>query len=114
MSGHNKLSGSSVGIKELKDRASEIIATVERTGRSISITKNNREVARITSIPSDPHQQLVAAGLIRAGQKPRPLSGLKLTAKRPLARGDASIAVRAILLDREEAPESPELEGHNR
>ena len=38
MSGHSKrLVGKSVGIKELKDRASEIIATVERTGRAVSI-----------------------------------------------------------------------------
>ena len=103
MSGHSKrLVGTSVGIKELKDRASEIVAMVERTGRAVSITKNNREVARIMSIPSDPHEQLVAAGLIRPGPKPRSLSGLKL--ERPPA--DASSAIRAILEDREEAAAS--------
>lgn len=87
----------SVGIKELKDRASEIVATVQRTGRAISITKNNREVAQITPIPTDDHERLVAAGLVRPGPKPRPLSELKL---KPL--GDSTAAVRAILQDREE------------
>jgi prevent-host-death family protein len=36
-----------VGIKELKDHASEIIALVQRTGQAVSITKNQQEVARI-------------------------------------------------------------------
>ena len=34
----------SVGIKELKDRASEIIAFVQRIGESISITKNGKKL----------------------------------------------------------------------
>ena len=88
----------SVGIKELKDQASEIIATVQRTGRDVSITKNNQEVARITAIPTEPHERLVAAGLVRPGPKPRPLSELKLA---PLT-ADASPAIRAILRDREQ------------
>lgn len=95
MSGYNK---ASVGIKELKDRASEIVATVQRTGKAISITKNNRAVAQITAIPTDPHERLVAAGLVRPGPKPRPLSELKL---KPLGI-DSSAAIRAILQDREE------------
>jgi prevent-host-death family protein len=94
MSSHKKLS---VGIKELKDRASEIIATVQRTGREVSITKNNREVARITPIPVNPHQRLVAAGLVRPGPKPRPLAGLKLGA----LKGDSSAAISAIIEDRD-------------
>jgi prevent-host-death family protein len=99
MSSHKKQSvGISVDIKELRDRASEIIATVQRTGRAISITKNNQEVARITAIPTDPHERLVAAGLLRPGPKPRPISGLKLT---PLGV-DSSRAVPAILRDQEE------------
>lgn len=92
---HNKRS---VGIKELKDRASEIIATIQRTGRSITISKNNQEVARIIPIPKDPHERLVASGLVRPGPKPRPLSELRLE---KLAT-DASPAIRAILQDREE------------
>lgn len=95
MSGYTK---KSVGIKELKDRASEIIATVERTGHAVSITKNNREVARIMSVPTDPHERLVAAGLVRPGPRPRPLAELKL---KPLA-ADASPAIGAILRDREQ------------
>ena len=95
MGSYNK---KSVGIKELKDRASEIIATVQRTGRAISITKSNHEVARIVPIPSDAHERLVASGLVRPGSKPRPLSGLRLE---PLAP-DASPAIRAIVQDREE------------
>lgn len=88
----------SVGIKELKDRASEIIATVQRTGRAISITKNNQEVARIIPIPTNPHERLVAAGLIKPGPEPLPLSELTLE---PLGT-DASLAISAILEDREQ------------
>ncbi len=95
MSGHKN---KSVGIKELKDHASEIIATVQRTGRAISITKSNHEVARIVPISIDPYERLIASGLVKSGAKPRPLSELQLE---PLAK-DASPAIRAILKDREE------------
>jgi prevent-host-death family protein len=95
MSGYNK---KAVGIKELKDRASEIVATVQQTGRAVSITKNNREVARITPVPKDPRERLVAAGLFRPGPKLRPLSELTLTS--PTA--DATPAIQAILRDREQ------------
>jgi prevent-host-death family protein len=94
MSGYSKRS---VGIKELKDRASEIIATVQRTGRAVSITKNNQEVARIMPVATDPYERLVAEGLVRPGPKPRPLSELRL---KTLA-ANASPAIRAILQDRE-------------
>jgi prevent-host-death family protein len=95
MGGYNKRS---VGIKELKDRASEIIASVQRTGRAVSITKNNQEVARIMPVPTNPYERLVAAGLVLPGPKPRPLSELKLE----VFTADASPAIRAILEDREE------------
>jgi prevent-host-death family protein len=88
----------SVGIKELKDRASEIVATVQRTGQAILITKNNQEVAQITPIPKDPYQRLVDLGILRPGPKPRPLCELKLD----IPPGDASLALRAILEDRED------------
>jgi prevent-host-death family protein len=88
----------SVGIKELKDKASEIVASVQRTGQVIVITKNNQEVAQITPISKDPHQKLIDAGIIRPGPKPRPFSELKLN----LPPGDASLAIRAILEEREE------------
>lgn len=88
----------SVGIKELKDRASEIIAFVQRTGQTIAVTKNEQEVARIMPVPKDARERLIAAGLVHPGPKPLPLAGLKL---RPLT-GDASAAIAAILADREE------------
>ena len=95
MRSHKKFS---VGIKELKDRASEIIALVQRTGQAVSITKNHQEVARIMPVPADAHERLIAAGLVQSVPKPRPLSQLKL---KPLA-SDASPAIDAIVRDREE------------
>jgi len=88
----------SVGIKELKDRASEIIALVQRTGQIVSITRNQQEVARIMPVPADAQERLIAAGLIQPGPKPRPLSELKL---KPLAT-DASRAIDTIVRDRDE------------
>ena len=96
MGGYKKLS---VGIKELKDRASEIIALVQRTGQIVSITRNQQEVARIMPVPVDAHERLITAGLIQPGPKPRLLSELKL---KPLA-SDASRAIDIIIRDREEA-----------
>ena len=95
MHSHKKLS---VGIKELKDRASEIIALVQRTGQIVSITRNQQEVARIMPVPADAHERLIAAGLIQPGPKPRHLSKLKL--KR--VASDASRAIDSIVRDREE------------
>src|SRR5215467_15572386 len=88
----------SVGIKELKDRASEVIALVQRTGQAVSITKNQREVARIMPVPVEARERLIAAGLVEPGPKPLPLSELKLE---PLT-SDASPAIAAIVRDREE------------
>ena len=95
MRSHKKLS---VGIKELKDRASEIIALVQRTGQAVSITKNQQEVARIMAVPAGAYERLVAAGLVQPGPKPRPLSELK---RKPLT-SDASQAIGVIVRDREE------------
>lgn len=50
-------------------------------------------------LPSDSHERLVAAGLVRPGPTPRPIAELKL---KPLGI-DSSRAVRAILQDREES-----------
>ena len=88
----------SVGIKELKDRASEIIALVQRTGQTVTITKNQQEVARIMAVPAGAHERLIAAGLVHPGPKPCPLSELKL---KPLT-SDASPAIGVIVRDREE------------
>ena len=95
MGSYKKLS---VGIKELKDRASEIIALVQRTGQTVSITKNQQEVAMIMPVPADAQERLIAAGLIQPGPKPRLLSELKI---KPLA-SDASPAIDIIVRDREE------------
>ena len=92
---HNK---KSVGIKELKDHASEIIGFVQRSGQGISITKNGQEVARILPASADARERLIAAGLVRPGPKPPLLSELKF--KR--TGTNASPAIEAILRDREE------------
>lgn len=88
----------SVGIKELKDKASEIIAIVQSTGQPVSITKNNQEVAKLIPVPRSPRERLVAVGLLQPGAPPPPLAGLKL----PASPGDASPAIAAILDDREQ------------
>lgn len=88
----------SVGIKELKDRASEIIAGVQHTGRAVSITRNNQEVAKIIPIPRSSRERLIAAGLVRADAQAAPLGELKR--KGPVA--DASAAIDAILEDRDQ------------
>jgi antitoxin (DNA-binding transcriptional repressor) of toxin-antitoxin stability system len=95
MSSYKKLS---IGIKELKDRASEIVALVQRTGQVVSIPKNQQEVARIMPVPADAHERLIVAGLVQPGPKPRPLSELDLE---PLTT-DASPAIGAIVRDRNE------------
>ncbi|HWC15771.1 MAG TPA: hypothetical protein VG498_02105 [Terriglobales bacterium] len=95
MPSHKKLS---VGIKELKDRASEIVALVERTGQAVSITRNQQEVARILPVPADAHERLIAVGLVHPGPQPRPLSELKVK----LRAGDASPAIGMIVREREE------------
>ncbi len=86
-----------VGIKELKDRASALIDSVERTGQPVTITRNNRVVARIIpALEEDPLQILRDMGMI--AQEPRGhLRDLKLI---PLAI-DMKSAVDAIIEDRE-------------
>lgn len=93
MRGQKKLT---VGIKDLKDRASAIIALVRRTGQTVSITRNHKEVARIMPVPVNAHERLIAAGLVQPGPKPRLLAELTLE---PLA-SDASPAIGVIVRDR--------------
>jgi prevent-host-death family protein len=60
-----------VGIRELKDKASSIIDRVE-DGEAITVTKNGRPVARIVSIGTPPHlSALIADGTVRPPQGPR-------------------------------------------
>jgi prevent-host-death family protein len=52
---------SSVGIRELRQRASELIRRVEE-GESIEITDRGRPVAVLAPLPEDPLERLRAAG----------------------------------------------------
>jgi prevent-host-death family protein len=62
-----------VGIRELKDKASSIIDRVEE-GEAITVTKHGRAVARIVSTTSPPHlAALVADGTVRPSEGPRHL-----------------------------------------
>jgi prevent-host-death family protein len=60
-----------VGIRELKDKASAIIDRVE-DGEAITVTKNGRPVARIVSAATPPHlAALIADGRVRPGEGAR-------------------------------------------
>jgi prevent-host-death family protein len=60
-----------VGIRELKDKASSIIDRVE-DGEAITVTKHGRPVARIVSATMPPHlAALVADGVVRPSGSPR-------------------------------------------
>lgn len=62
-----------VGIRELKDKASAIIDRVEE-GEAITVTKHGRPVARIVSTATPPHlAALVADGTVRPSEGPRHL-----------------------------------------
>lgn len=57
-----------VGIRELKDKASSIIDRVEE-GEAITVTKHGRPVARIVSATTPPHlAALVADGTVRPSE----------------------------------------------
>ncbi len=86
-----------VGIKELKDRASSIIDQVERKRQSVTITRNNREVARIVPAETDDLQRLMDLGLVA-----RPaLHKWKDLVLEPVGV-DAREAIEAIIRDRDE------------
>lgn len=51
----------SVGIRELRQRASELLRRVE-DGESIEITDRGRPVAMLTPLPEDPLARLKASG----------------------------------------------------
>lgn len=60
-----------VGIRELKDKASSIIDRVE-DGEAITVTKHGRPVARIVSAGIPPHlSALIAEGTVRGPEGPR-------------------------------------------
>jgi prevent-host-death family protein len=51
----------SVGVRELRQRASELLRRVEK-GESIEITDRGRPVAMLTPLPADPLARLRASG----------------------------------------------------
>jgi prevent-host-death family protein len=60
-----------VGIRELKDKASSIIDRVEE-GEAITVTKHGRPVAKIVSTTTPPQlSALIADGTVRAPLGPR-------------------------------------------
>jgi prevent-host-death family protein len=80
-----------VGIRELKDRASSIIDRVEE-GEAITVTKHGRPVARIVSAATPPHlSALIADGTVRPAEGPR-----YLPAKPAKLRGRGKTAAQYI------------------
>jgi prevent-host-death family protein len=76
-----------VGIRELKDKASSIIDRVEE-GEAITVTKHGRPVARIVSTATPPHlAALVADGTVRPGEGPRHLP----KASKPKGEGKSAV-----------------------
>lgn len=68
----------SVGIRELRQRASELLRRVA-DGERIEITDRGRPVAVLAPLPEDPVERLIAAGDLQAGEGdiadlPEPLS----------------------------------------
>ena len=57
----------SVGIRELRQRASELLRRVE-DGESIEITDRGRPVAMLGPLPDDPLERLRASGDLEEGQ----------------------------------------------
>ena len=60
-----------VGVRELRQRASELLDDVEKTGDSIEITNHRRPVARLVPITrnsSGSYAELLAQGWIRPGR----------------------------------------------
>jgi prevent-host-death family protein len=57
----------SVGIRELRQRASELLRRVEE-GESIEITDRGRPVAVLAPLPADPVERLRAAGDLQASE----------------------------------------------
>jgi prevent-host-death family protein len=56
----------SVGVRELRQRASELLRRVEH-GESIEITDRGRPVAVLAPLPADPLERLIAAGDLQPG-----------------------------------------------
>jgi prevent-host-death family protein len=57
----------SVGVRELRQRASELLRRVE-DGESIEITDRGRPVAMLTPLSDDPISRLIASGDLEASE----------------------------------------------
>ena len=57
----------SVGIRALRQRASELLRRVEN-GETIEITDRGRPVAVLAPLPDDPVERLIAAGDLQASE----------------------------------------------
>jgi len=64
----------------------------------VKIKKPTTRKSKVVAAPIGWRERLVAAGLVRSGPKPRPISELKIER----IGADSALAVRAILEDREE------------
>ena len=86
-----------VGVRELRQNASELLARMAATGESILITNRGRLVARL--VPADSpsrrsREQLLAAGVLRAGRgDPLELAPVELAPGAP-STGDLIAADR--------------------
>lgn len=84
-----------VGIRELKDKASSIIDRVEE-GEAITVTKHGRPVARIVSTTTPPHLlALIAEGKVQPPEGPR-----HLPAKPVKLRGNGKTASDYVIEER--------------
>jgi prevent-host-death family protein len=86
-----------VGIKELKDSASAVINNVIKSRRPVTITRNNREVAKIIPSEQDLYTRLADSGLIGS----RPKLGWKSLRLERIGKSSLP-AVQSIGLDREQ------------
>lgn len=78
-----------VGISELRDKASAIINRVEE-GEAITVTRRGLPVARIVSTNTPPHlSALIADGTVRAPEGPR---YLPTKPAKPQGRGNSAPA----------------------
>ena len=92
-----------VNIAELKNRLSTYI-TYAKAGETIIIRDRNTAVAQLVPLPvddlSEEERELVAAGVLRLGERPRDWSALD---KLPWPKVKGNAAVQALLDDRNES-----------
>ena len=86
-----------VGIKELKNKTSEIVQRVVRTKRPVTIRKNNRSIAQIIPLQEDMDQTLLDMDLLAS----KPAADWK-TLRLHSVESVADLAIQAISKDRDE------------